>query len=227
VLSECPGRDLNPDPDSSGGDFKSVPAALGDNDLGAFRPDGAGESVSPCLTASQFAATLDATKAATAPAFVDAAAIVDAARIGSARLEQVFGAPAFVMPRRWPTARVLERLSSHDWPVPVFDHEDRPAARARVVYVVRRPGMDEAKIGVAKHLARRLRSLQAGHGRALEVVLSFGGGEREEAELHWYFRRDRLLGEWFTLSQRMLDWIRRQRVHLEGGAHGHGRGAGS
>ncbi len=63
------------------------------------------------------------------------------------------------------------------------------------------------KVGIAGNPRERLRSLQTSHPKPLTLfALEYGGRERE-AELHQRWRRQRLNGEWFTLTAPILDHV--------------------
>jgi hypothetical protein len=82
---------------------------------------------------------------------------------------------------------------------------------ASSVYVIRAAGTTAFKIGLATDPLRRLNTLQTASPALLELVLSFPGDRRTEAELHQRFAAERLRGEWFAESPRLLAWIERQR----------------
>lgn len=75
------------------------------------------------------------------------------------------------------------------------------------VYFVRSTTLGHIKIGMAKDVARRLRSLQATSADVLELMGSVSAGLFSEAELHRRFRTDRLHNEWFRASSDLVSFI--------------------
>lgn len=84
-------------------------------------------------------------------------------------------------------------------PIPSFRWDLQGAGRgvwfklaprgAEVVYVIRRVGEDNAKIGWTNNLRGRLRSFQAGSDTPIVVEGLAPGGEREEAAIHAALKR--------------------------------------
>jgi hypothetical protein len=76
----------------------------------------------------------------------------------------------------------------------------------RYVYVI---GAETGpvKIGVAAEPVLRIRELQTGNPRELQVLAQCRGGEETEATLHSLFERERLQGEWFKRSSRVRTLI--------------------
>ena len=77
------------------------------------------------------------------------------------------------------------------------------------VYIIRRTGSNEYKIGYSKHPEQRRRELQVAQGRKLEVVATYGTYRPIELEtfLHDLLHPNRLRGEWFDLSPSWLNTI--------------------
>ena len=65
------------------------------------------------------------------------------------------------------------------------------------------------KIGVAKDVASRLRTLQTGSGVALELLATVPGSYALERHYHDRFAVDRRHGEWFARSPELMDEIAR------------------
>lgn len=61
------------------------------------------------------------------------------------------------------------------------------------------------KIGFSKDVKSRLSALQVSSATKLELLGSMPGTEREEQRLHLRF--ERLSGEWFTVTHKLLDFI--------------------
>lgn len=73
-------------------------------------------------------------------------------------------------------------------------------------------GDDErVKIGFTKNLGSRLRSLQTVCSRELRVLLTIPGTSDDERELHGHFSADCIRGEWFYLSEPILEFIANKR----------------
>lgn len=60
------------------------------------------------------------------------------------------------------------------------------------------------KIGRARNPAKRMLSLQTGTPRPLRLLCVIQGGAQLEAALHAAFAADRMSGEWFRASPRLL-----------------------
>ena len=73
------------------------------------------------------------------------------------------------------------------------------------IYIAEEVGCDYAvKIGVTdRDVENRLAELQTGNPRKLRIVRVLEGDEAEERRLHELFAEERLLGEWFRLSDRV------------------------
>lgn len=56
------------------------------------------------------------------------------------------------------------------------------------------------KIGKADDVNKRLKELQTGNPKKLQIKLSIEGGETEEKKLHKVFHRRRMVGEWFIID---------------------------
>lgn len=79
------------------------------------------------------------------------------------------------------------------------------------IYVFKRVLFDEYKIGISTDVAHRMKAVGIQMATRLELVLEFPGTRRDEAALHRQFDDERLYGEWFAGSPRLLAWIERQR----------------
>jgi hypothetical protein len=78
------------------------------------------------------------------------------------------------------------------------------------IYVV---GFDNyLKIGFAKNVGKRLRTLQVGAPKALDVLLSVRGNMDHERFMHKRFAAHRLNGEWFAAHEDILNWIDEQKA---------------
>lgn len=79
------------------------------------------------------------------------------------------------------------------------------------VYAMRRPDTHEIKIGISTNPFRRLRDIQACHGRKLELLVVFPGTVFDEVALHERFKAHRLRGEWFNEAPEITSWIAERR----------------
>lgn len=86
----------------------------------------------------------------------------------------------------------------------------RPEA-ATYVYFIRAGDSGPVKIGVAANPYVRLEELQTGNPYRLRVIAAFVGGYPDEGRLHTEFKRERLEGEWFRASKRVLAEMARHR----------------
>lgn len=69
-----------------------------------------------------------------------------------------------------------------------------------VLYVIGKPGLAVAKIGVTRNLAARLKSLQTGSPVPLSVLWWHPGSYDLEEKVHAAFKEYRLEGEWFDFG---------------------------
>lgn len=65
------------------------------------------------------------------------------------------------------------------------------------VYVIQAKGDTPIKVGVAKDVHARMRTLQTGNPRPLRLLYALPGAHALEATFHRKLRRSRLCGEWF------------------------------
>jgi hypothetical protein len=89
-------------------------------------------------------------------------------------------------------------------------------ARRTVIYVI---GAETGpvKIGIAVSSIARLRGLQTGNFRKLEIIAESWGNKDDEQWVHSFFAKDRLQGEWFVRTpemQRFYDLLQ-QRIPLK------------
>lgn len=76
-----------------------------------------------------------------------------------------------------------------------------------VVYFIRSGATGAIKIGVTDSIKRRLTSLRNGNPSYLSVLATIPGGYEEERRLHTLFAPLRLVREWFSPDQPLLDFI--------------------
>lgn len=81
-----------------------------------------------------------------------------------------------------------------------------------MVYFVESEGL--VKIGSALEPKKRLAILATAIPYDLKLLFVMNGGLREETQLHELFKKSHYRGEWFYLSDEILDYIREQK---EGG----------
>jgi hypothetical protein len=70
-----------------------------------------------------------------------------------------------------------------------------------VVYFIEAKGVDRVKIGWTKNLSLRMKEYITGCPVDLEALFTLPGGAAEEHALHMRFRKHRVRGEWFVLSE--------------------------
>lgn len=75
------------------------------------------------------------------------------------------------------------------------------------VYFVEAVGLGAVKIGWAKDVTRRLRSMQSGCPVDLRLLGCFSAVPVDEAMLHAKFAHLRMRREWFTLSDEISDYV--------------------
>lgn len=71
-----------------------------------------------------------------------------------------------------------------------------------MIYVIGEEGTGYVKIGTADDPGSRLRELQCGNPRHLELLAAIPGTYGEERRLHRRFSRLRTVGEWFDFTDR-------------------------
>lgn len=75
------------------------------------------------------------------------------------------------------------------------------------VYIMQEKGGDAVKIGMATDVDRRRRELDASNPRGVIVLAIMDGTEREESTLHWVFRKHRIKGEWFRMTDKLRELV--------------------
>ncbi len=77
------------------------------------------------------------------------------------------------------------------------------------VYIIHNPTFGMVKIGISKHVSKRLKELQDASGCKLELSYKsplFSNASSVEISIHKNFTKDRSYGEWFTTAlQEVLD----------------------
>ena len=64
------------------------------------------------------------------------------------------------------------------------------------------------KIGYTTNLKKRLEMLQTAHPYLLQVYTTIENVSRKkETELHHYFNKKRIRGEWFEITPDMIDFV--------------------
>jgi hypothetical protein len=87
--------------------------------------------------------------------------------------------------------------------------------RDRLVYFAQAKDGGPIKIGQSCHPRIRVYGIRAKTKVKLELlgIMTDGTGNLE-GELHTKFSRERIQGEWFTPSKRLVDYIRKNAKHL-------------
>lgn len=76
------------------------------------------------------------------------------------------------------------------------------------VYFIREPNSGAVKIGISVKPRMRMAELQCAHAFELELLAYAKGDIAAERALHDEFAADRLKGEWFKGSERLMKRIR-------------------
>jgi hypothetical protein len=75
--------------------------------------------------------------------------------------------------------------------------------RGHIVYFIQSGDSPQVKIGTTTNLNGRVASMQVGNPEELTVLATHRGDVRLEGVLHQMFLDERLMGEWFLLSDRL------------------------
>lgn len=74
-------------------------------------------------------------------------------------------------------------------------------ASLQIVYLIRNTVTKRIKIGTTRNITSRLQNLQTGNEAKLQVEAQCGGDTTYERQLHKRFAKQRVRGEWFTLTE--------------------------
>ena len=77
----------------------------------------------------------------------------------------------------------------------------------KYIYFVLAKESNKIKIGISHDPLRRVRALKTGTWSDLEFLGCLPGVEEDEKNIHKQWQHLHVKGEWFELSQDMLDWI--------------------
>lgn len=106
---------------------------------------------------------------------------------------------------------VARRAVSADEPsAPAVSAKAPPPARKpriSMVYFVQSVTGGPIKIGKTTNIANRLSSMQTANGAKLRLLGWIPGSYGEERDMHARFQRERMIGEWFAPSKRLLGYI--------------------
>jgi hypothetical protein len=92
---------------------------------------------------------------------------------------------------------------SWDWIARLSIYPGRPH---RLYFIQAASG--HIKIGMAANPELRLAMLQAAHPLPLTLLATCSGGREAELYLHKFFARERVIGEWFEPSERLLAFVK-------------------
>jgi hypothetical protein len=100
-----------------------------------------------------------------------------------------------------------ETHASNIYKIPAFI---KPINESKLqdVYFIQEGNEGPIKIGIASNVQERLRTLQTAHAKLLNIRgIIKHGGLKTESELHNYFHKYHLHGEWFALNNEIVDLI--------------------
>ena len=100
-------------------------------------------------------------------------------------------------------AFLLECAHATDFDLPPLPRRKRPTLYTYFIGAEHGP----IKIGSARDVHQRLTVLQTGHPEPLYIYAYADGGYETEEKMHRDFAADRLRGEWFRRSERILHHI--------------------
>jgi hypothetical protein len=108
----------------------------------------------------------------------------------------------------WPICRALvESLSRRVVGYPAWWKRQRPDGRGQV-YFIEALGLSRIKIGfTARDPLDRLRALQTAAPARLRLLATFSADPEDERRLHGVFSDERVKGEWFTATPRLLAFV--------------------
>lgn len=72
-----------------------------------------------------------------------------------------------------------------------------------MIYFIYDEKNNAIKIGVTNNVEKRLRTLQCGNPTKLQIKHTIEGSYKEESILHYHYRKNHLLGEWFTYTDQL------------------------
>ena len=75
------------------------------------------------------------------------------------------------------------------------------------IYVVMAESTNKVKIGFAKDVKKRLKSLATGCPYELKLITSFPASMQYEKEIHKKFSKHRSRGEWFDYKDEIVAWV--------------------
>lgn len=90
---------------------------------------------------------------------------------------------------------------------PLSDYDRKLMARKGTIYFIRGQSAGLIKIGIAKSVEKRLKTLQSGSPVLLVVLATMPGTGLTERELHHRFAHLRRHGEWFEPGDDLLAFI--------------------
>ena len=76
-----------------------------------------------------------------------------------------------------------------------------------MVYFIADTTNNVVKIGFSKSPKKRLQQLQTSNSNVLVLLGFIDGMETEESYCHQLFEKDKKIGEWFNLSDQIVDYI--------------------
>jgi HTH-type transcriptional regulator/antitoxin HipB len=85
-----------------------------------------------------------------------------------------------------------------------------------MIYFIQNTSDKAIKIGFARDVTKRLRSLQTSHASQPIVLGTMPGGRGKEQLLHKKFERLKTVGEWFRPDAQLLHFIKTQKMPFHG-----------
>jgi len=82
--------------------------------------------------------------------------------------------------------------------------------RQKYIYFIQAGNGGPIKIGTAYDVQQRRDTLQTGNPNELRILCAFPGSEAGERKFHKHFEEERLSGEWFKPTGRVMQVVRSQ-----------------
>ncbi len=101
-------------------------------------------------------------------------------------------------------------------PLDLLGLEGRPVKRVSSalvapirLYIMRATPSGNLKIGITRHVDKRLQHIRSANYEAIELIKSVPATPQRERAVHAAFAGHRIRGEWFRPTPEILEWVKR------------------